>query len=71
MFMNPEPWAIYLLKKAAKKEWNQPRRKKFVVVNKDEKGVGDLKTALISDMDMWSLEFAQLVSNLALEIIVK
>jgi hypothetical protein len=71
MFMNPEPWAIYLLKKAAKKEWNQPRRKKFVVVNKDEKGVGDLKTALISDMDMWSLEFAQLVSYLASEIIDK
>ena len=32
----------YLLKKAANREWNQPRRKKFVAVNKDEKGVGDL-----------------------------
>ena len=29
----------YLLRKAANREWNQPRRKKFVVVNKDEKGV--------------------------------
>jgi hypothetical protein len=30
----------YLLRKAANREWNQPRRKKFVAVNKDEKGVG-------------------------------
>jgi hypothetical protein len=30
----------------AKKEWNQPRRKKFATVNKDERGVGDLKTTL-------------------------
>jgi hypothetical protein len=29
----------YVLRKAAKREWNQPRRKNFVVVNKDEKGV--------------------------------
>jgi hypothetical protein len=35
-----------------------PRRKKFVAVNKDEKGVGDLKTALTSDIEMQSLEFA-------------
>jgi hypothetical protein len=27
----------YLLRKAANREWNQPRRKKFVAVNKDEK----------------------------------
>jgi hypothetical protein len=27
----------YLLKKAANREWKQPRRKKFVTVNKDEK----------------------------------
>ena len=51
----------YLLRKAANREWNQPRRKKFVAVNKDEKGVGDLKTALTSAMEMQSLEFAQLV----------
>jgi hypothetical protein len=61
----------YLLRKAAKKEWNQPRRKKFVAINKDEKGVGDLKTTLTSDMEMQSLEFAQPVSCLALEITVK
>ena len=47
-------------------EWNQPKRKKFVTVNKDEKGVGDLKTVLKSDMEIQSLEFAQLVSCLAL-----
>jgi hypothetical protein len=29
----------YLLRKAANREWNQPRRKKFVAINKDEKGV--------------------------------
>ena len=48
----------YLLKKAAYREWNQPRRKKFGAVNKDEKEVGDLKTALISNMEAQSLEFA-------------
>jgi hypothetical protein len=45
----------YLLRKAATRKWNQPRKKKFVAVNKDEKGVGDLKTALTSDMEMQSL----------------
>ena len=29
----------YMLRKAANREWNQPRRKKSVAVNKDEKGV--------------------------------
>jgi hypothetical protein len=53
----------YPMKKAANREWNQPRRKQFVVVNKAEKGVGDLKTALTSAMEMKSLEFAQLVSS--------
>jgi hypothetical protein len=28
----------YMLRKAANREWNQPRRK-FVAVNKDEKGM--------------------------------
>jgi hypothetical protein len=42
------------------------QEKKFVVVNKDEKRVRDLKTALTSDMKMQSLEFAQLFSCLAL-----
>ena len=60
----------YLLRKAANREWNQPMRKKFVAVNKNEKGIGDLKTALISDMEIQSLEFAQLVSCLALGITV-
>jgi hypothetical protein len=61
----------YLLRKAANREWNQPRRKKFVAVNKDEKGAGDLKTTLTSDMEMLSLKFAQLISCLALGITVK
>jgi hypothetical protein len=46
------------MRKAAHRELNQSRRKKFVAVNKDEKGVGDLKTTLMSDMEMQSLEFA-------------
>ena len=29
----------YLTKKVAKRQWNQPRRKMFVVANKHEKGV--------------------------------
>jgi len=61
----------YLLRKAAKREWNHPRRNKSVVVNKDEEGVGDLKTALTSDMEMQSLEFVQLVFCLPLGIILK
>jgi hypothetical protein len=36
-----------------------------------KKGVEDLKTALTSDMEMQSLEFAQPVSCLALGITVK
>ena len=27
----------YMMRKAANREWNQPRRKQFVTVNKDEK----------------------------------
>jgi len=61
----------YLLRKAADREWNQPRRKMFVAVNTDEKGAGALKTALTSDMEMQSLEFTQLVSCLVLGITVK
>ena len=29
----------YMLRKAANREWNQPRRKQFIAVNKDEKGM--------------------------------
>ena len=42
----------YMLRKAANREWNQPRRKQFVAVNKEEKGDGDLKTTMTSAMDM-------------------
>ena len=55
---------VYLLSNAANRHFNHPRRKKLVAVNKNEKGVGDLKNALTSDMEMQSLEFAQLVSAL-------
>ena len=41
----------YLLKTAANRKKNLPRRKKFIVVNKDQNGVGHLNMiALISDM---------------------
>ena len=33
----------YLLRKTPNREWNQPRRKQFVAVNKDDKGVGKQK----------------------------
>jgi hypothetical protein len=36
--------AGYQLTKAANSEWNQPRKKNFVAVEKEEKGVEDLKT---------------------------
>ena len=48
----------YLLRKAANREWNQPGRKQFVAVNKDEKEVGDLRTAFSLDKEMQSLEFS-------------
>ena len=41
-----------LMRQAANREWNQPRRKKFVAVNKNEKGVGNLKNTLTSDIEM-------------------
>jgi hypothetical protein len=61
----------YLPRKAANREWNKSRRKKFFAVNKDEKGVGDLKTDFTTAMEMQSLEFAQQVSCLALGITAK
>jgi hypothetical protein len=61
----------YLLRKAANREWNQPKRMMFVIVKKDEKGVEDLKTSLTSVTSMQSLEFVQLVSWLALGITFK
>ena len=53
----------YLLRKATHKEWNQPKRKKYVAVNKEE-NTGDLKNILTSDMQPQSLEFFQLVFSL-------
>jgi hypothetical protein len=47
------------------------QEKKFIAVNKDEEGIGDLKTALTLDMEMQSLEFAHLVSCLDSGITVK
>jgi hypothetical protein len=48
----------YLPRKAANREWNQPKRK-FVKVNKAER-------SWTSDMEMQSLEFSPLVFCLAL-----
>ena len=61
----------YLMRKASNREWNQPKRKKFFAITKDEKGVGDLKTVLTSAIEMQNFEFAQLVSYLSLGITVK
>ena len=47
------------------------QEKDFVAVNKDKKGVGDLKIALTSAMEMQSLELAQPLSCLVLGITVK
>jgi hypothetical protein len=58
----------YLLRKMSNRAWNQSSKKKLVAVNKDEKGGGDLKNDLTSDIEIQSLEFVQLVSRLALEI---
>ena len=64
----------YLPRRAANREWNQPKRMKFVAAecqicqqqSTRMKGVGDVKSALISDMETWSLKFVQLVFCLAL-----
>ena len=41
------------------------------VVHKDEKGVGDMKTSLTLAREVQNLEFAKLVSCLALRITLK
>ena len=46
-------------------------RKKFFCSQHNEKGVGELKTALTLAMEIQSFQFAKLVSSLALEIKVK
>jgi hypothetical protein len=48
----------YLLSKTAEREWNQHKKKKFVAVNKDEKGFEDLMILLTSDMEMQNLGLA-------------
>jgi len=53
------------MRKAGNREWNQPRRMKFVAVNKDE-GVEDLKSSLTSNIEMLNFEFVQLTFGLAL-----
>jgi hypothetical protein len=49
----------YLLRKAANREWNQPERRNCIAANKAER-------SWTSDMEMQSLEFAQLIFGLAL-----
>jgi hypothetical protein len=60
----------YLLKKAANRLWTYLRRKKLAALNKDEKGVGDMKTILTPEIEKHSLEFTQPVSCLDLDITV-
>jgi hypothetical protein len=47
------------------------KEKKVFCIQHDEKGVGELKTALTLAMEVQSFQFAKLVSSLALEIKVK
>ena len=62
----------YLLRKAADRvEPAQEKEVRYSQQSPDEKGVGDLKTALPSDLEMQCLEFAQLVSCLHSGIKVK
>jgi hypothetical protein len=58
----------HLLRRTAKKKMEPAQDKEVLAVNKDGKGVGDLKTTWTSDTKMQSLEFAQLVSCLALGV---
>ena len=60
----------YMLRKTANSEWNYPGESSLLQSTKMKKRNGDLKTALPSAMEMRNLEFAQLVSCLALEITV-
>ena len=55
----------HLLRKVANKDWNQPKRKKFIAFNKEER-VGDLKSTLTSETEMLSLELVMLSFGLAL-----
>lgn len=51
-----------LPRKAANREWNWPKRKKSISVNKDERsGRYEEKITLVSDMEMQNLEFVLLV----------
>ena len=54
-----------LPRKAANREWEQPKRRKSAAVNKAER-TGRAKSPLISDMEMQSLEFALLGFSLGL-----
>ena len=48
------------MRKAANREWSQPRRERNAAANTAER-VGNLKSTLASDLEMQSLDFAQLV----------
>ena len=54
-----------LQRKAADKKRNQPKKKKYVAVNKDERNQ-DLKSTLISDIEMRCFEFPELVFHFVL-----
>ena len=48
----------YLLSNAGNTEWNQLRKRSLLPSTKRQKGVAELTTALTSDMEIQSLEFA-------------
>lgn len=55
----------YLPRKAANRDGTNPRKRSVLQPTK-LKGIGDLKSTLTSDMELQSLEFAQLAFDLAL-----
>ena len=69
MFETPELWDTS--EESYYKEVEPVQEMKFVAVNKYEKGLRDLKTALTSDTEMQSLEFAQIISCLDLGITIE
>ena len=70
MFEMPDLWAIHW-GKLLTREWKQPRKKKFVTVNKDEKRSWRSEDCFDIALEVSSLYFAHLVSGLSLGITVK
>ena len=64
MLQMPELWDIYHRKLLTGSETSP--RERSVLQSTKLKGAGDLKSTLTSDMEMQSLEFAQMLFSLAL-----